>query len=344
MNIKKNFKAALSWKNIRMNILICLGITLLISFFNWQQYNNFFWQSLFISTIYSFSIGFSIYFLMAVFAYRPVNFILKYLLLIGQIAFATTFGMVIANLIFLVIYGTSLQKINFTSYAFLLLSGIFFTVIAITIFYYFHLSENRKFQHLSEKQARTAAELTSLRTRINPHFLFNTLNSISGLIHNRPDEADDMLQQLSELLRYNLNAAEVNETELKRELQAVQDYLNIEKIRFGERLNFTISNELDNFNLPPLILLTLVENGIKHGVSKVVEGGRVELKAFKENGNTHFSVFSTGKLDLEQTEPGFGLKALKDLLEMHYKGNANFSLENHKDGVLAKIIINQLGK
>jgi len=343
MNIKQNFKAALSWKNIRMNILICFGITLLITFFNWQQYNNFFWQSLFISSIYSFSIGFSIYFLMSVFAYRPVNFILKSLFLIGQIALATTFGMFIANLIFLLIYGASLQKISFTSYAFLLLSGLFFTIIAITIFYYFHLSENRKFQHLKEKQARTAAELTSLRTRINPHFLFNTLNSISGLIHDRPDEADEMLQQLSELLRYNLNAAEVNETELTRELQAVRDYLNIEKIRFGERLDFTISNDLDSFSLPPLMLLTLVENGIKHGVSKIVEGGLVELKAFKENGKTLFTVFSTGKLVQKQAESGFGLKALKRLLEMHYKGNADFSLENHEDGVLAKIVINLLG-
>lgn len=343
MNIKQNFKDALNWKNIRMNILICLGITLLISFFNWQQHPNFFWESMFISLVYSFSIGFSIYFLMAVFDYRPVNMILRILFMLGQVAFATTLGMLISNLVFKVIYGTSMQKINFTSYAFLILSGLFFTVIAITIFYYFHLSENRKFQHLKEKQARTAAELTSLRTRINPHFLFNTLNSISGLIHNRPDEADRMLQQLSELLRYNLSAAETNEIELTRELQAVQDYLNIEKIRFGERLDISISNELSNFSLPPLLLLTLVENGIKHGVSKVIEGGIVELKAFTDSGKTIFTVFSTGKLIKNKTEAGFGLMALKGLLEMHYKGNAEFSLENYEDGTLAKIEINQVG-
>jgi len=343
MNIKQNFKDALSWRNIRINILICLGITLLISFFNWQMHPGFFWETAFISAIYSFSIGFSIYFLMAVFNYRPVNAVLKYLFLLAQVAIATTIGMFISNLIFMLLYGTSMQKINFTSYIFLLLSGLFFTIVAITIFYYFHLSENRKYQHLKEKQARTAAELTSLRTRINPHFLFNTLNSISGLIHNRPDEADEMLQQLSELLRYNLNAVEINEIELERELRAVQDYLNIEKIRFGERLDFAISNELDNFNLPPLMLLTLVENGIKHGVSKVVDGGLVELRAYKENDNILFTVFSTGKLIQEQSESGFGLKALKGLLEMHYKGKADFSLSNHEDGVLAKIAINQAG-
>jgi len=280
---------------------------------------------------------------MAIFDYRPVNAILKYLFLLGQVAVATTIGMFISNLIFMLIYGTSMQKINFSSYVFLLLSGLFFTIVAITIFYYFHLSENRKFQHLKEKQARTAAELTSLRTRINPHFLFNTLNSISGLIHSRPDEADEMLQQLSELLRYNLNAAEISEIELERELKAVKDYLNIEKIRFGDRLSITIQNELDSFNLPPLMLLTLVENGIKHGVSKVVDGGLVELKAYEENHNILFTVFSTGKLVQEQTESGFGLKALKGLLEMHYKGKANFSLVNHEDGVMAKIVINQAG-
>jgi len=343
MNIKQNFKDTLSWKNIRMNILICLGITLLISFFNWQQHPNFFWKSVFISSIYSFSIGFSIYFLMAVFDYRPVNIVLRYLFMFAEIAFATTFGMIISNLIFLIVYGANPQSLNFSSYGFLLLSGVFFTVIAITIFYYFHLSENRKYQHLREKQARTAAELTSLRTRINPHFLFNTLNSISGLIHTRPDEADEMLQQLSELLRYNLSAAETSEIELNRELQAVQDYLNIEKIRFGNRLNISISNEIESFSLPPLLLLTLVENGIKHGVSKVVEGGLIELKAFKENSKIIFSVFSTGELVQNKTESGFGLKALKGLLEMHYKESAEFSIKNHEDGTLAKIEIIQEG-
>jgi len=141
------------------------------------------------------------------------------------------------------------------------------------------------------------------------------------------------------LLRYNLRAADIFEIDINQEIKAIQDYLGIEKIRLGERLNYTIPNVVNRFNLPPLLLLTLVENAIKHGISKAVEGGKLELKIDNRSGDITISVLNSGKPLKHQYEIGFGLKTLKQLLDIHYHGKAIFRLYSSEKCTNAVILI-----
>ncbi|ALO35806.1 histidine kinase [Colwellia sp. MT41] len=122
-----------------------------------------------------------------------------------------------------------------------------------------------------EKQARKQAQLQTLRYQLNPHFMFNSLNTISAYIHSNPDLADEVLHELADILRYSLDTGEDNSVSLQQEIAIIDKYLNIEKARFGDRLivNFDIPAELLNIQVPPLILQPIVENAIKHNAQQI---------------------------------------------------------------------------
>ena len=121
-----------------------------------------------------------------------------------------------------------------------------------------------------EKQARKQAQLQALRYQLNPHFMFNSLNTISAYIHANPDLADEVLHELADILRYSLDTGEANSVSLQQEIVIIDKYLNIEKARFGDRLivNFDIPAELLNTQVPPLILQPIVENSVKHNAQQ----------------------------------------------------------------------------
>jgi signal transduction histidine kinase len=121
-----------------------------------------------------------------------------------------------------------------------------------------------------EKQARKQAQLQTLRYQLNPHFMFNSLNTISAYIHSNPDLADEVLHELADILRYSLDTGEANSVSLQQEIAIIDKYLNIEKARFGDRLtiNLDIPAELLNTQVPPLILQPIVENAVKHNAQK----------------------------------------------------------------------------
>lgn len=122
----------------------------------------------------------------------------------------------------------------------------------------------------SEKQARKQAQLQTLRYQLNPHFMFNSLNTISAYIHSNPDLADEVLHELADILRYSLDTGEEHSVSLQQELAIIDKYLNIEKARFGDRLmvKFDIPEALLNTQVPPLILQPIVENAIKHNAQQ----------------------------------------------------------------------------
>ncbi|MCD4819355.1 MAG: histidine kinase [Candidatus Cloacimonetes bacterium] len=323
---------------ILVNLVISILITILIEPSN--QVGKF---KLFqIDWIYSNCIGFSIYFSIHLLDSVKLRNWLKVVSVFMVILLASIWGGVLGTRIVSYLYGYQISFFKSVNLTFFLSISLIFGISAYGLFTLLGRIHTRKIQWLEEKQARTQAELISLRTRINPHFLFNTLNSISGLIHIYPDKADNMLQQLSELLRYTLNAADISEIDLNCEIEVIHDYLEIEKIRFGERLDFSISNKVDNFKFPPLLLLTLVENAIKHGISTALEGGRVEVRIGNISGSTVLSVFNTGNSLPEQHETGFGLNTLTKLLNIHYQGKARFRLISFETGTLAEIVISIL--
>ncbi len=198
------------------------------------------------------------------------------------------------------------------SIGFLLLGCI--TMISILWYNEKEQKENEIRKADAERHAKEA-ELFKLRQQLQPHFLFNSLNSINALIGSRPNEARKMVQQLSEFLRGTIKKEETQWVTLQEELQYLQLYLDIEKVRFGNRLatNIIADEAIQQFKLPALLLQPIVENAIKFGLYDTTGETIIGLSATKEDGHLVISV--TNPFDPETSSPkhgtGFGLKSVQ---------------------------------
>jgi two-component system sensor histidine kinase AlgZ len=182
------------------------------------------------------------------------------------------------------------------------------------------------------------ARLSSLESRIHPHFLFNTLNSIASLIPKDPKQAEDLVGKLASLLRFSLNANQTGLVPLSQELKLVRDYLEIEKTRFGARLRYEIQvpAALDNQGVPPLSLQSLVENSVKHVISPRPEGGRILVTASQEEARVSLEVRDDGPgFDLASIPAGHGLENLSDRLALLFGPQA--TLQAARDGTQAVV-------
>ena len=174
---------------------------------------------------------------------------------------------------------------------------------------------------LEEERAR----FSSLESRIHPHFLFNTLNSISALIREDPRKAERTVEQLSALLRYSLDINTSRLATLRNEMRIVTDYLDIEKTRFGDRLRYAIDvpDALADLELPPMAVQTLVENSIKHAVSKSRGGGEVRIAARIVEERLEIDVTDDGPgFNTADIKEGHGLDNLRDRLASVFAGDA----------------------
>ena len=170
----------------------------------------------------------------------------------------------------------------------------------------------------------TEARLSSLESRLHPHFLFNTLNSISSLIPEDPERAEKLVEQMAALLRFSLDSARHGFVPLEHELKIVNDYLEIEKTRLGERLKYEMScpADLRSLPVPPLAIQTLVENSIKHVIAPNRAGGWLEVSVERSNGIVNLGVRDSGPgFDLQLSPAGHGLDNLRSRLTALY-GNA----------------------
>src|SRR5678809_397049 len=211
---------------------------------------------------------------------------------------------------------------------FLLLGCV--TLISILWYNWQEQKENEKRERDAEKLAKDA-ELFKLRQQLQPHFLFNSLNSINALIGARPQEARKMVQQLSDFLRGTIKKEEHQWVTLKEELQYLQLYLDIEKVRFGHRLATSIEYDgsLDELKLPTLLLQPIMENAIKFGLYDTVDEIEISLKAVKEENNLVITV--TNPFDPETSTPrqgtGFGLQSVHRRLYLLFARNDLVSTE-----------------
>jgi LytS/YehU family sensor histidine kinase len=180
--------------------------------------------------------------------------------------------------------------------------------------------------------ALRAAELRALEAQINPHFLFNCLNSIRGLVVENPALAQDMITRFAALLRYNLNHDRQHTVPFAEEAEIVEDYLALESVRFEGRLRiqFEVDPEAKAVQVPPMILQALVENALKHGVARRREGGDVQIHAAAGNGRL-------GPARPHDTQ--LGLKNIRERLHLLYGDRASLSLQNGNGTVVAKVEI-----
>jgi signal transduction histidine kinase len=197
-----------------------------------------------------------------------------------------------------------------------------------------------------EKEARLErelrdAELRALEAQINPHFLFNCLNSIRGLVTENPPLAQDMITRFATLLRYNLNRDVGHTVPLAAEADVVADYLALEQIRFDERLRvrFDIDPKAGSLQVPPMILQTLVENALKHGIGRLPQGGEIRIQAAAEPGTLVLRVENTGQLgEAKPADPQIGLNNVRERLRLLYGGRAGLDLANQNGGYVAATV------
>lgn len=212
---------------------------------------------------------------------------------------------------------------NVIEYAFIAL------FLGLPIFIWQHRVERLRYK-LDEKalveerltQLKTQAELQSLQSRINPHFLFNAFNSITSLIYSNPEKAEKMMVELANLFRYSLNSSEQYLVPLREELKMLEAYLRIEKVRFEENLEFQLDIEkgLDSELVPRFLLQPLVENSIKH-VLNVQKQIQIQLKIHRDKQGLSIQLSDDGPKFPEELKFGFGLKSTIEKLELLYGEN-----------------------
>jgi LytS/YehU family sensor histidine kinase len=169
---------------------------------------------------------------------------------------------------------------------------------------------------------------------VHPHFLFNTLNSISSLIPKDPERAERLIERLAALLRFSLETHQGGLVELEREMLIVRDYLEIEQARLGDRLRYHLDPGagLEAFRLPPLAVQTLVENSIKHAIAPDRAGGEIRVQAARNNGSLQIEVADSGPggFSMELAPAGHGLDNLRNRLQVLYGDAAE--LRASRDG------------
>lgn len=205
----------------------------------------------------------------------------------------------------------------------------------------------RYYQQYQEGQLRASqletrlahAQLQALKMQLDPHFLFNTLHTVSELVHEDAEAAERMIVRLSELLRLSLENAGTQEVTLRKELDFLERYLEIEKIRYEERLtvNFDIDPAALDARVPNLILQPLVENAIRHGIGSCAAGGEVSIHASTDGSRLELEVFDSGSGMFDRTQPireGVGIANTRARLERLYGTAHQFVLRHGTRGGL----------
>jgi two-component system, LytTR family, sensor kinase len=208
-------------------------------------------------------------------------------------------------------------------------------------YHYFERKTEMEVERVKLESSIRETESKVLRAQMNPHFMFNALNSIRALILEDPSKAQKGVTQLSNILRSSLLADRRKTVSLMEELRTVDDYLALEKIRYEERLMVekNISPESLNVQIPPMLLQTLIENAIKHGVSKPIKGGFVKLETYLENNKLFINISNTGQL-ISTESGGFGLENTAQRLNLLFGEEAKFEIsQTNKEVVTANIII-----
>jgi len=198
---------------------------------------------------------------------------------------------------------------------------------------------------LKYESALNEIELNQLKSQLNPHFIFNALNSIRALVDEDPTKSKLAITQLSNILRNSLITDRKRLTNFENELKTVKDYLGLESIRYEERLktDFDIHPESNRFSVPPLMLQTLIENGIKHGISNLKEGGFIKLRTQVINSQLNIQIRNSGQYFNGApmiAYRGYGIRNTRQRLKLIYGDLASFKIMNEDNTtVLTEIVI-----
>ncbi|HET6557535.1 MAG TPA: histidine kinase, partial [Prolixibacteraceae bacterium] len=183
------------------------------------------------------------------------------------------------------------------------------------------------------KEKNKQAELQSLRAKINPHFLYNALNSIASLATTDGRKTEQMALSLSDFFKYAINREQKQLNTLSEELNAIRTYLEIEKVRFGERLHFEIDcpAELQDIQIPQLLIQPLVENALKHGLSQITDKGFIKVSISNEGNQLKIRVYDNGPAFPEGPLSGFGIQNTQERISLIYGAKAGIYWQNEPE-------------
>ncbi len=250
------------------------------------------------------------------------------------------------ELLLRLIFNSSEEYLDFLkSFRFWRISvAIFYYTLTILIYYvifYYARLQEKKSAEIELKRNISEARLNLLRNQVNPHFLFNSLNSISSLTISEADKAREMIGKLSTFLRHSLIQEPNAMISLEEELNICKEYLEIEKIRFSDKFDFKfdIPSDLKSFEVPNMILQPLFENSIKYGVQENTGNTIVQCFAQKSEDSILISISNTMESSsiYKKESTGFGHRHIKERLFLKYEGKAHFSLRTTDDSYTAEI-------
>ena len=207
-----------------------------------------------------------------------------------------------------------------------------------------HFEAEQRALHVREERLKrllTEAELKALRTQVDPHFLFNTLNTIADLIGTQPEQAERMTERLAECFRYALAKHSRNLSTLDEELDFARHYLEIEQVRFGDRLRVSLSrgDAVGSESIPSLLLQPLLENAIRHGLAPIREGGCVSVQACRDGERLRLTVGDDGVGFRAGSSAGVGLRNVQERLRTLYAEAAEFIIRTRPEGRGTEVVI-----
>ena len=228
---------------------------------------------------------------------------------------------------------------NFTTAEFFAQAGTFATIyfgwgIIYFAVYFFRNFKKEEIKNLTQQSKMKEIQLNKFKSQLNPHFIFNSMNGIRSLIDEDTEKAKEGITQLSNILRNTLTMEKRSLVSIKEELKLVKDYLSLEKIRLEERLEFEIKTSPSclHYQIPPMLIQTLVENAIKHGISQLITGGKLLINSNSDSHYLIMEIINTGQYKPNNTNSysasGFGLENSKQRLNYIFGNKASFKISN----------------
>jgi sensor histidine kinase YesM len=218
-----------------------------------------------------------------------------------------------------------------------------FIILWNLIYFTYHYIQKAKQQKIDQAKLESLLkelEIRTIKAHINPHFIFNSLNSIRALVVEEPEKARSAITQLSNILRNSMHSDKTEKTLFEKELSVAKDYLGLEQIRFENRLYVSYSIDEDTLDqpVPTMVLQALIENALKFGIDNEVKGGSIHISSFFSNSHHVLSVQSSGDFEAYCNTQSATIYKLQNRLELLYDADASFELQQVKNGVINAIV------
>ena len=274
------------------------------------------------------------------FEFNALKIVPRMIVVSFMVAFAN--GIVLRALASLINFNTkwNLLEIFLNVFSLYIVYILWATIYFIVLL--FEEARKKEINNLMLTNTQIELELQNLRSQLNPHFLFNSLNAIRALVEVEPEKAKNAINLLSSLLRSTLKLNSEKLVSVSREMEMVEAYLQLEKIRFEERLviETDIEPNCASFLIPAFTIQTLVENSIKHGISKLIEGGLIQIRVLCMENSLLIEVANSGKLG-QNVDLGIGIANLKKRLNHQFSNQYQFEMSEINDEVVVRIHLPQ---